>query len=238
MTKRTVETLNREPDVDSGRVLLLNKPRGWTSFDVVARVRHILGIKKIGHTGTLDPLATGLLVLCTGRMTREIERFTGLEKEYRVRMMLGARTPSFDAESAVSVVGSLDGITEERVREALAGFTGYQTQIPPMWSAVKVKGRRLYKYARKGIEVERKPREVFIRSIVLDEYSLPEAEFTVVCSKGTYIRTLVDDAGMRLGCGAYVTMLERTRIGEFRLEDAVSIEELVPQTSVQAESMA
>lgn len=232
------ETLTPESGMDSGRVLLLDKPVGWTSFDVVARVRHILQIKKIGHAGTLDPLATGLLILCTGRMTREIEQFTGLEKEYRVRMMLGARTPSFDAESNVCAVGSLEGITVEKVRETLAGFVGYQTQIPPMWSAVKVNGRRLYKYARKGIEIERKPREVFIRSITLDQYTPPEIECTVVCSKGTYIRTLVDDAGMRLGCGAYVTMLERTRIGEFRLEDAVSIEEVMPRRSMQAESMA
>lgn len=226
-----MEPRNHEPQADEGRLLLLDKPKGWTSFDVVARVRTILQVKKIGHAGTLDPLATGLLILCTGRKTREIDRYAGMEKEYRVRMILGFRTPSFDAETPATPYGSFEGITEEHVRSVLSGFVGVRTQIPPMWSAVKVKGRRLYKYARKGIEVERKPREVCIHSIALDDFSPPEVGFTVVCSKGTYVRTLVDDVGIQLGCGAYVTALERTRIGQFRLKDALSVEAVMAQGS-------
>jgi tRNA pseudouridine55 synthase len=215
---------SRNPD---GALLLVDKPGGWTSFDVVNKIRHTFGIRKVGHAGTLDPLATGLLIVCTGRKTKDIAQYMGLEKEYDATMILGARTESFDAQTPVVEQRSTDDVTRQAVRDALDEFVGVQMQVPPMWSAVKVDGKPLYKYARRGKEVERKPREVFIRSIVPTKIDVPEVCFTVVCSKGTYIRALVNDIGERLGCGAYVSGLVRTRIGEFHLREALSVDELV-----------
>jgi tRNA pseudouridine55 synthase len=208
-------------------VLLVDKPLGWTSFDVVRTVRRALQVKKAGHAGTLDPLATGLLIVCTGRMTREIGRFMGAEKEYEVTALLGSRTPSFDAETAVTETRSTADLTEERVREALARFAGPQQQTPPMWSAVKVRGRRLYRYARRGEVVERRPREIVIHRLTATRVAIPELALTVVCSRGTYIRTLVDDIGTALGCGAYVTSLRRTRIGGYSVGEATTVDDLV-----------
>lgn len=210
----------------AGTLLLVRKPKGWTSFDVVHRIRGILHVRKVGHAGTLDPMATGLLIVCTGRKTREIGLYMGLEKEYRAEMTLGARTSSFDAETDIVERRPLDGITDERIRSVLNEFTGHRVQVPPMWSAVKVAGKPLYKYARRGEAVERQPREIFVRSIVPTALRLPEVAFTVVCSKGTYVRSLVDEIGHSLGCGAYLSALERTRIGPFLLEDAVSLQDL------------
>ncbi len=217
----------RELHLAEGEMLLVDKPHGWTSFDVVNKIRSLFHVRKIGHAGTLDPMATGLLVICSGRKTKELDQFMGLEKEYEGEMILGARTPSFDAETPVSERRSTDDITEERVRSVLGEFVGHQTQVPPMWSAVKVDGRRLYQYARKGQEVARSPREVSIASITPAKIAVPAVAFTVVCSKGTYIRTLVEDVGQRLGCGAYLTALRRTRIGPYRVDDAFTIEDLV-----------
>ncbi len=219
--------LHRELDLAQGEMLLVNKPKGWTSFDVVNKIRGLFHVRKIGHAGTLDPLATGLLIVCTGKKTREIDLYQGQEKEYDATILLGARTASFDAETPVIEWRSTEGITPEMVREVLAGFVGYQTQLPPMWSAAKVRGTRLYKYAKKGIEVERRPREILISSIEPTLMEIPQVRFTVVCSKGTYIRTLADDIGRKLGCGAYLESLVRTRIGEHRLADALTIDELV-----------
>lgn len=219
--------LNRELNTADGEVLLVRKPKGWTSFDVVNKIRGIFHVVKVGHAGTLDPMATGLLIVCTGKKTKEIEQFMGLEKEYEVQMILGARTSSFDSETPIIEQHTTDDISKEMVCSVLQEFVGCQTQLPPMWSAAKVGGKRLYKYARKGQVVERKPREVFVDSIVVSRVSIPEVHFTIVCGKGTYVRTLVDDLGKRLGCGAYVAALERTRLGEFRLADALSIEDLV-----------
>jgi len=214
-----------EPIEPEGQVLLINKPKGWTSFDAVNRVRHILGVKKAGHAGTLDPLATGLLVVCTGRKTKELRHFQDLEKEYHVVIRLGARTASLDAETPVVNQQDCGGISGEQIQSTISRFVGRQMQVPPMYSAVKVRGRRLYKYARKGISVERPPREVFIQSITVQAIDLPDVHMAVVCSKGTYIRTLVDDIGRELGCGAYVHSLERTRIGNFLIGDARSFDD-------------
>jgi tRNA pseudouridine55 synthase len=218
---------NSPLDLVDGEVFLVKKPHGWTSFDVVARMRSIFHIEKIGHAGSLDPLATGLMIVCTGRMTKTIDRFVGLEKEYIAGIRLGARTSSFDSETPVLETCSVDGVTPGQVADVLSGLVGMQTQLPPMWSAAKVGGKPLYKYARKGRVVPRSPREVFIKSITPIVIDIPEVTFNVICSKGTYIRTLADDIGVRLGCGAHLVALERTRIGEFRLEDAVTIEELI-----------
>jgi len=219
--------LNRELHFTEGEMLLVKKPAGWTSFDVVNKIRGMFHIRRVGHAGTLDPMATGLLIVCTGKKTKELDVFTGLDKEYNATVILGACTPSFDAETPAMEYHSTEDITEELVRFTLDSFVGCQIQVPPMWSAVKVQGKPLYKYARKGQVIERKPREVFIASIQPTAIHIPEVCFTVVCSKGTYVRTLVDSMGKRLGCGAYMKSLERTRIGHFLLADAVSIEDLV-----------
>jgi tRNA pseudouridine55 synthase len=219
--------LSRELHLAEGELLLVHKPKHWTSFDVVAKMRSIFHFEKIGHAGSLDPLATGLMIVCTGKMTREIEQFVGLEKEYVATIRLGGRTPSFDSETEVIEQCSVDDVTPDAVVAALGEFVGNQIQLPPMWSAAKIDGKRLYKYARKGRLVDRRSREVIISSITPIEIQIPDVTCNIVCSKGTYIRTLVDDIGQRLGCGAYLTALERRRIGDFRLEDAYSIDDLV-----------
>ncbi len=221
-----VQVQKTELRTDAGEFLLVSKPKGWTSFDVVNRIRSFLDVSKVGHAGTLDPLATGLLIVCTGKKTKELDQYQGLEKEYTAQMVLGARTASFDAETPVIEHRDTGNVSEEMIHAAVKQFVGYQTQLPPMWSAAKVKGRRLYKYARKGKEVDRRPREVLVKSITVDWIRMPKVRLIVVCSRGTYIRTLVDDIGKRIGCGAYLGELERTRIGSFLLEDAVSLEDL------------
>ena len=217
---------SRERRFAEGEVLLLRKPSGWTSFDVVNRVRHLTGVRKVGHAGTLDPLATGLLIVCTGRKTKEIASFVGLEKEYEGEMTLGMRTASFDAATPVIEARDTAGITPDAVRSVMASFAGPRLQVPPMWSAVSVAGKRLYRYARQGVEVERQPREIVIHALDPLEIRIPAVRFRVICSKGTYVRSLVDEMGQRLGCGAYLTALERTRIGHFALADAETLEDL------------
>jgi tRNA pseudouridine55 synthase len=212
-----------------GELYLVDKPRGWTSFDVVHRLRSALQVRKIGHAGTLDPMATGLLLVCTGRRTKDLQLFAGLEKEYDAEIVLGARTSSFDAETPVIERRSTDDVTEEAVRAALASLVGPQAQVPPMWSAAKVKGKRLYKYARKGQVVDRPAREIVVHAVTPTMIDIPRVHCTFVCSKGTYIRGLADTLGMRLGCGAYLAGLRRTRIGTYRLDDAMSIDALLRQ---------
>lgn len=218
--------LSRELRFAEGELLLVRKPAGWTSFDVVHRISRMFGIKKVGHAGTLDPIATGLLIVCTGKKTKILGTFVGLEKEYDAEMTLGGRTESFDAATPVIEAKSTEGIDESRVLAVLREFTGTRLQVPPMWSAVSVKGKRLYKYAREGVEVQRPPREIVVQSIVPLLVRVPVVRFSVTCSKGTYIRSLVNEMGERLGCGAYLSALERTRIGPYRLADSVTIEEL------------
>ncbi len=217
--------MTREFDFEAGELFLVDKPKGWSSFDVVKKLRTLLRIKKIGHAGTLDPMASGLLVVCTGRKTKEIENLKGFEKEYEGVMELGARTKSFDTESEIVDRRDLDGITEKKVRDLFPEFVGEIEQFPPIYSAVKVKGKRLYKYARRGKSVSPPVRHVTISRFEPLEIRLPEVGFRLVSSKGTYVRSLVDDFGQRLGCGAYLKALVRTRVGEFRLQDALRIEE-------------
>lgn len=213
-----------EPEVD--RVLLVNKPLEWTSFDVVNKLRYVLGMKKIGHAGTLDPLATGLLIICTGKMTKRIEEFMGWQKEYTGTLIIGQTTPSHDLETEVSDPVDISAITPVRIHEVAAALTGDLEQIPPAHSAIKVGGKRAYKFARKGKEVELQPRKVSVPVFEITRIALPEVDFRIVCSKGTYIRSLVRDFGQQLGVGAYLAALCRTRIGEHRLEDAQTIEQL------------
>jgi len=211
-------------DFETGEVLLLDKPLTWTSFDVVRKVKNALRIKKVGHAGTLDPLATGLLILCTGKKTKEIDLIQAQEKEYTGTFRLGETTPSFDLETAVDLVRPYAHLTNEEIEAATAQFTGLVQQIPPIFSAVKIDGKRAYELARTGQEAEIKPKTVDIKIFELTRIALPEVDFRVVCSKGTYIRSLARDFGAALGCGAHLTRLVRTRIGEYRVEDAFSLE--------------
>lgn len=210
------------------RVLLINKPLEWTSFDVVNKLRKKLKMKKIGHAGTLDPLATGLLILCTGKMTKRIDEYQAQEKEYTGTFIIGESTPSHDAETEVNERKDITTVTEEIIRQSTAKFTGIIQQIPPIHSAIKVDGRRAYQLARKGKEPELKPREVTVSVFEITQIEKQKVHFRVVCSKGTYIRSLARDFGNELGVGAYLSALCRTRIGNFHLKDAVTIEEVIP----------
>ena len=226
---------------EEGQVLLFNKPLYWTSFDLVGKVRNILraslGLRKIkvGHAGTLDPLATGLMILCTGRATKTIDQFRDLDKEYVATFHAGATTPSYDLETETDQRYAVDHITEALVREKLAGFMGEQKQLPPLYSAKLISGRRAYEYARKGIHKELEPVSVFFREIELISFSLPEIRVRLVCSKGTYIRSFARDLGLALNSGCYLSALERTAIGDFRLDKAHDIEvfrEYVEQSAI------
>ncbi len=203
-----------------GQVLLLNKPLTWTSFDVINRLRKIFKIKKIGHAGTLDPLATGLLIVCTGKFTKKINEFMGMEKEYTGTITLGATTPTYDLESEPENPKPLEGLTHDQINAATLSFTGDILQIPPAHSAIKMGGKRVYELARAGQEVKMQPRPVNISVFEITRIALPEVDFRVVCSTGTYIRSLANDFGALLGCGGYLSLLCRTRIGDFVLQNA------------------
>lgn len=209
-----------------GTVILVDKPLEWTSFDVVKKLRYALKVKKIGHAGTLDPLATGLLVLCTGKMTKQIDKYQAQEKEYTGKLVLGKTTPSFDLETKIDSETDISHLSESQIYEATEQFTGVVSQIPPAFSAIKIKGKRAYESARKGEAVELKAREVEIPVFEITDISLPEVSFRVICSKGTYIRSLVRDFGEALGVGAYMSELRRTRIGDFTVAEAKTIEEI------------
>jgi tRNA pseudouridine55 synthase len=217
---------------ESGEVLLISKPYTWTSFDVVGKMRTIIrkrmGIRKIkiGHAGTLDPLATGLLILCTGKFTRRIDEFQGLEKEYTGTFRLGATTPSFDLETPIDQTFPLTTLTGwEKIHEAASHFITTFDQVPPQFSAIKVDGKRAYESARKEINVDIKARKITISAFEITRIDLPDVDFRVVCSKGTYIRSLARDFGEFLGCGAHLTALCRTRIGSFHLHDAYELDD-------------
>lgn len=217
-----------------GEVFYLDKPLGWTSFDVVKRIRgklhHRLGIKKlkVGHAGTLDPLATGVLIVCTGKMTKQIDELQAHVKEYVAEITLGATTPSFDLETPIDATYPTEHITREQVEQVLQQqFVGSIKQVPPSYSACKVDGHRAYKMARKGKEVELKAKELVIDEIELLNYSMPRIEIRVVCSKGTYIRALARDIGQALGSGAHLTALRRTRVGGVRVDDCLQVPDML-----------
>lgn len=219
-----------EKQAEPGRVYLINKPFQWTSFDVVNKLRYRLKIRKVGHAGTLDPLATGLLIICTGKMTKRIDEFMGLEKEYTGKFVLGKSTPSHDLETQVDEEKDISSLTAEQLHEVAKTLTGNIQQLPPMHSAIRVGGKRAYQFARKGQDIELKHREVEIKHFEITAIQLPEATFRIVCSKGTYIRSIARDFGNALGVGAYLTDLCRTRIGDFRLADALTIDEIPDKT--------
>lgn len=211
---------------EEGRVLVVNKPFRWTSFDAVRKIRNIIRIKKVGHAGTLDPLATGLLIVCTGKFTKKINEYMAQEKEYTGTITLGATTPTYDLESEPVDFKPTEQLTDEAINEATKPLTGAILQVPPIHSAIKKDGKRVYELARRGEEVILEPRPVTVYEFSITKIEMPVIHFKVVCSTGTYIRSLANDYGAHLGCGGYLSSLCRTRIGNFKLEDAISMEQL------------
>lgn len=218
-------------DFISGEILLIDKPLGWTSFDAVKRVRGALTRRmkvkklKVGHAGTLDPLATGVMVICTGRATKRIDELQAGVKEYVATLALGATTPSFDLETEIDATYPIDHITRELVEETLRKFHGTIQQVPPAFSAVKIDGQRAYKMARKGQTPELKAKTLVIDDIELLEYAQDQISLRIVCSKGTYIRALARDIGEALGSGAHLTALRRTRVGDFTIDKCISVDD-------------
>jgi tRNA pseudouridine55 synthase len=213
-------SMNPESPFASGQVLLIDKPLGWTSFDVVRKLRHLIRIKKIGHAGTLDPLATGLLIVCTGKFTKRINEFMAQEKEYTGTITLGAVTPSYDLETEPVDHQDIGSVTLEQINKAIQQFSGSILQVPPAHSAIKLNGKRVYEMARKGQTVVLEPRRITISTFELVRFEEGVLHFRVVCSTGTYIRSLANDVGQALGCGAYLSSLRRTRIGSYSVEQA------------------
>lgn len=223
---------------ETGSVILIDKPLKWTSFDVVKKLRFAGKFKKVGHAGTLDPLATGLLILCIGKMTKQIERFQSQEKEYTGTFELGKTTPSFDLELEVDRTYPITHLTNQLIEQARLSFIGVITQTPPVYSAVKVKGRRAYDAARAGEQIILKSREVTVTNFEVDTKDFPVIAFKVNCSKGTYIRSLARDFGVALQSGAVLTSLRRTKIGDHDVSDALSIEEALKVIKEQRESLS
>lgn len=219
------EELKKE--FEDGRVILIDKPLHWTSFDVVRKIRNAIKIKKVGHAGTLDPLATGLLIVCTGKFTKRINEYMAQEKEYTGSFTLGATTPTYDLESLPEDVKDYAHISLPDLHAASLQFVGDIQQVPPIYSAIKKDGVALYELARRGVDVELKPRSISIASFEITAVELPLVYFKVICSTGTYIRSLAHDFGAALGCGAHLSALRRTRIGAHVTENAVGIEEFV-----------
>jgi tRNA pseudouridine55 synthase len=210
---------------EEGRVLLINKPLRWTSFDAVRKIRNLVRIKKVGHAGTLDPLATGLLIVCTGKFTKRINEFMAQEKEYTGTITLGAITPTYDLESEPVEFKPIDHLTADDILNATKSFIGGIMQTPPIHSAIKKEGKRVYELARRGEDVKLDPRPVTISQFEIEKIEWPKVHFRVVCSTGTYIRSLANDFGAILGVGGYLSSLCRTRIGAFSLSDATSMEQ-------------
>ncbi len=207
-----------------GKVLLFDKPLRWTSFDMVRKIRNITRVMKVGHAGTLDPLATGLLIVCTGKFTKKINEYMGMEKEYTGTFTLGSVTPTYDLESEPQNHQDFSHLTDAMIHAATTAFTGAILQTPPIHSAIKQDGKPVYLAARKGVDVKLEPRPVTIYSFGIEKIDLPVVHFRVVCSTGTYIRSLANDFGAALGVGGYMSSLRRTRIGNFRVEDALSMD--------------
>ncbi|MCX6174514.1 MAG: tRNA pseudouridine(55) synthase TruB [Ignavibacteriales bacterium] len=223
ITKNTIAEI--DPNFVDGEIILFDKALLKSAFDCVYRVRETIGVKKVGHAGTLDPMATGLMIVCTGKMTKRISEIQNLEKTYKGIITLGRTTRSFDTETDFDTKNNFDDVTEDKIDKVRNKFIGKIFQTPPMYSAVKRNGKSLYRLARKGIEVDREVREVFISKFEIEKIDLPDIYFEITCSKGTYIRVLASNFGEQLGCGAYLKELRRTHIGEFDVDDALSIEE-------------
>ncbi|MCA1757874.1 MAG: tRNA pseudouridine(55) synthase TruB [Bacteroidales bacterium] len=218
-------------DFEEGELLIFNKPLYWTSFDLVKKVKNLIragtGLKKlkVGHAGTLDPLASGLMIICTGRYTKRINELQEHDKEYLATFHLGATTPSFDLETEVDARFDVSEVSEERVNNVLEELTGRQMQIPPVYSAKNIGGKRAYEYARKGVEVKMEPVPVVFHELEMTRFEMPEVMIRIKCSKGTYIRSFARDLGLKLGCGAYLSSLVRTESGPYTLSDSMPLED-------------
>jgi tRNA pseudouridine55 synthase len=229
ITKQTkdLQTL----DYLTGQVILIDKPVNWTSFNVVSRVRRLTKVKKVGHAGTLDPLATGLLIVCTGKKTKEISEYQAQRKKYTGIITLGKSSPSMDLATEITESVLTDDLSEEKILSVRNKFLGNIEQVPPMFSALKHKGKALYKLARAGKEVERAPRQVEIFSFDITKIDLPDIHFEIACSKGTYIRVIADDFGKALGCGGILSLLRRTEIGDYNVDDALGVDKFTAMFS-------
>ena len=219
----------KKAEFEEGKVILLDKPLHWTSFDAVRKIRNSIGIKKVGHAGTLDPLATGLLIICTGKKTKMINEYMAQVKEYTGSITLGAVTPTYDLESLPEQHKDYSKLTEQQIKEAVQTFLGETDQFPPIYSAIKKKGTPLYELARRGEDIELKARRINISVFEITSIELPLVHFRIVCSTGTYIRSIANDLGVKLGCGGYLSGLRRTAIGDFRVEESVSMEGFLTQ---------
>lgn len=238
MLENTFDKTNQPDRLEflEGALLLIDKPLEWTSFDVVNKIRHTLrhtlDLKKkrkvkVGHAGTLDPMATGLLLVCTGKYTKKINELTGLQKSYTGTIKLGATTPSYDSESDEENITSIEDLTEEKIREAIEPFKGDIWQVPPIYSAIKIKGEKLYQLARRGDDIDIPPRPVTIFDYKITDINLPYISFDITCSKGTYIRSLAHDLGQSLGVGGYLASLRRTYVDHYQVENAMQLEDAV-----------
>ena len=225
MIKRTVETKKRTLE----GIVVINKPTGMTSHDVVNRVRRTFKMKRVGHAGTLDPLATGVLVMLLGQATKLFPKFEAFDKAYRATLILGKRTDSADIQGKLLEEKPFEHITHDQVENILKEFVGAIEQVPPMVSALKMNGKRLYQLARQGIEVKREPRKIRIDKLELVDFHPPRVTFYLECSKGTYVRKIAEDVGERLGCGACIDEIERTKVGPFVIESAVGLDQLTEQ---------
>jgi len=226
-----ISGFNKDTDFQEGAILLIDKPYGWTSFNVVSKIKNLIrrskGYKKlkVGHAGTLDPLATGLLVICIGKATKQVESFLKDDKEYIATFHLGQTTPSFDMETQMNQDFPIEHITEELVKEVVSGFLGEQDQIPPLFSAKSINGKRAYKFARQGADIELEPVKINFRELEIINFELPKLTIRIKCSKGTYIRSLARDLGKALNSGAYLSDLIRIGSGNFKISDAIRLDE-------------
>jgi tRNA pseudouridine55 synthase len=230
ITKQTKDLQNL--DFLTGQVILIDKPVNWTSFDVVAKIRNLTKVKKVGHAGTLDPLATGLLIVCTGKKTKEISCYQEQRKKYTGIITLGKSSPSMDLATEVTEKDLPEDLTEEKILSVRNKFLGNIEQIPPMFSAIKHKGKSLYKLARAGKEVKREARQVEIYSFEITKINLPDIHFEIDCSKGTYIRVIANDFGNEIGCGGVLSLLRRTAIGDYKVDDALDLMEFASMFEV------
>ena len=221
ITNRTTDL--SDADFSEGEIILIDKPSGPTSFQIVSKIRKITSVKKVGHSGTLDPNASGLMIICTGKKTKEMDRFINLNKTYSGIIRLGLNSPSMDTETECSEIPIPENLDEKKIIEVRNNFLGEIQQIPPMYSAVKVGGKKLYNLARKGKSIDRESRKIFIEKFEINKIDLPDIHFTITCSKGTFIRVIADDFGKKLNTGGILLELRRTGIGDFQVDDAFTI---------------
>ena len=231
ITNQTTDLSNA--DFSEGEIILIDKPSGPTSFQVVSKIRKITGAKKVGHSGTLDPKASGLMILCTGKKTKEMDRFINLNKKYSGIIRLGLSSPSMDIETECSEIPLPKNLDKNKILEVRDSFLGEIEQTPPMYSAIKVGGKKLYNLARKGKQIEREPRKIFIEKFEINKIDLPDIYFSITCSKGTYIRVIADDFGKKLNTGGILLELRRTGIGDLKVEEAFSINSFLKHFSTQ-----